>query len=95
MINKSQKIILLVVAMLLSIPAIEMLDKTSEINWTPLDFLVAFVLLTALGFVIERVIRKGKSRRSKVIAIVLLVLSFALLWAELAVGIIDSPIAGD
>jgi dipeptide/tripeptide permease len=95
MINKAQRKILLVIVLLLCIPAIEMLDGTNEINWTLLDFFAAFVLLTTLGFLIERVIRKTKSRRSKVIVIVLLVLSFALLWAELAVGIFDSPIAGD
>jgi hypothetical protein len=93
--NNTQKKILLAVLLLLCIPAIEMFDGNSEIKWGPFDFMIAFTLLGLCGLLLEWIIRIAKPRPLKIVILVLVILSFTLLWAELAVGIFDSPIAGD
>ncbi len=95
MLNGVQKTILLVVVLLLSIPFIEMLDGNGEMKWTSFDFLIAFVLLASFGFILEKVIRSIKSTGIRVAVLGLLILMFVLFWAELAVGIFNSPMAGD
>ena len=93
--NKAQIIILIVVVILLNIPAIEMVDGTSEVDWSYFDFLVAFIVLASLGLSVEMAIRAIKSTILRRVVIALLILLFALLWGEMAVGIFNSPIAGD
>ncbi len=95
MLKKAQIIILFIIFILLCIPLIEMQDGNSPINWSVFDFFIAFVLLTISGFSIEFAIRKIKNRTNKIIAIILILLFLLLLWGELAVGIFNSPIAGD
>lgn len=95
MLNKAQIIILFIIFILLCIPLIEMEDGNSSINWSVFDFFIAFLLLTISGFSIEFAIRKIKKRTNKIKAILLILLFLLLLWGELAVGIFNSPIAGD
>jgi len=93
--SRTQKIIIVGVILLLCILAIEMLDGTSDIHWTLFDFLLAFALLAAAGLTIEAVIRKIKSPINRRISIAFIVLLLVLLWAELAVGVFNTPLAGD
>jgi hypothetical protein len=93
--NKAQKIIFLINILLLGIPLIEQFDGNSSINWSFFDFIGAFILLTSIGFSLEFVIRRVKSKSIRVLVIVGILLFFITLWAELAVGIFNSPIAGD
>jgi hypothetical protein len=67
---------------------------TTEVNWTWFDFVVAGILLYGTGLLCELVLRKVKDtgRRFLIIGIVLVVLF--LVWAELAVGIFGTPLAG-
>lgn len=64
-------------------------------NWSPLDFLVAAVLLFGTAFFIHLVIRSKKAFRSKFIICFVILLVLALIWMELAVGIFGSPFAGN
>ena len=93
--NKFQKIIILGSVLLLLIPAIEMVDGNSNVNWSLFDFIVAFALLNGLGFILEFAIRRIKSIAVRMIVVVLILLFFVLLWGEMAVGLFNSPIAGD
>ncbi|MFN4885363.1 MAG: hypothetical protein ACK5EW_08900 [Bacteroidota bacterium] len=93
--NKVQKVILIIILVLLCIPLIEMMDGNSQVNWSIFDFIVAFILLTAVGFSMEWVFRKIQNKRYKIALGILILLLFILLWGELAVGIFGSPIAGD
>lgn len=93
--NKPQKIIFLSVTLVLCFPLIEMFDGNSNINWSHFDFIIAFILLLSIGFSLEYVIRKIKSSKIRTIVVVGMILLFVALWAELAVGIFNSPIAGD
>lgn len=93
-ISKRPLVILTSVLVLLLIPFVAM-QFSYEVNWSPFDFLVAGGLLLALGLPIDFAAHKAKSFNKKLIAIAAVVILFLLIWAELAVGIFGSPIAGN
>jgi Kef-type K+ transport system membrane component KefB len=78
---------------ILLIPLIAMLF-TDEVNWTVGDFVVMGMLIFSIGLVYELFVRKINKTSYRTIAIVTLVICFFLIWAELAVGIFDTPFAG-
>lgn len=71
---------------LLLIPLVAM-QFTSEVNWGPLDFIIAGGLLCSLGFSLPLISSKIETLLPKVLAIGLFTFIIALIWAELAVGI--------
>ena len=75
-------------AALLALPAIAM-QFTNEVNWGPGDFLVMGAMLLTLGIGLEIVFAKLRNRRARFIAGALMLSLFLLVWAELAVGILD------
>ena len=79
--------------LLLLIPALAMI-WTNQVNWSLLDFYIMGALLLALSVII-RLIRRSLPNRQKWVYILFVIVLFVLLWAELGVGIFDSPIAGD
>jgi hypothetical protein len=85
--------IILITGTLLLIPLIAM-QFTSEIVWTPMDFVVAGVLLLCAGFALVYLWKKLAQSNYRLYIIVGLILLFLLLWTELAVGIFGSPLAG-
>ena len=91
--NKSLKIILTVVATILLIPFIAM-QFTDEVSWTILDFLVMGILLLGTGLLFELVMRKMTNVKYRTFLLVAIILTFLLVWAELAVGIFGTPFAG-
>lgn len=92
-ISKRQILILSSILVLLAIPFIAM-QFSSEVQWSLFDFLVAGGLLLALGFSIDLAIRKAKTVNKKYLAITAIVIFFLLIWAELAVGVFGTPLAG-
>ena len=72
----------------LLMPAIAM-QFTEEVDWKLGDFLVMAILLVSFGTFFIVVSRKFSVRSKRVIA-ALTVLSFLLVWAELAVGLLSS-----
>lgn len=95
MITSNQRSILLfsIPFVLLSIPLIAM-QFTKEVNWTLSDFLIMGILLFATVFTIDFVLKKVKTFKSRLILVVGIVALLILVWAEMAVGIFGSPIAG-
>lgn len=93
MITKSQKNIGLLILVLLLIPLIVM-QFTNEVNWTVFDFIIMGGLLSIIGFSCELMYRKITNPKIKISLIISLLILFLLIWAELAVGIFNSPIAG-
>jgi len=91
--NKRLKLILLIVGSLLLIPLIAM-QFTDEVNWTPLDFVIAGVLLLVTGLIFDLVIRKVKNIKYRIAILIILLLGLFLIWAELAVGIFGTPFSG-
>ena len=78
---------------ILSFPLITM-QLTNEVNWTISDFLVMGILLFSTVFTIDFVLKKVKTLKSRLIVIFAIVILLDLVWAELAVGIVGSPLAG-
>ena len=68
---------------------------TDEINWSSFDFIMMGCLLTILAAGIDFVIKYTKDFKNRTLYIGILVLIFLLIWAELSVGIFDTPIAGN
>ena len=79
---------------ILSIPFIAM-QFTTEVNWTFSDFVIMGGLLFATVFVIDLVLKKFKTLKSRLIIVSAIVLLLMIVWAEMAVGIFGSPIAGN
>ena len=68
---------------------------SSDWNWNAADFLVFGVMLLGTGFAIELAGRKIRESRYRNAIVIALVLAFLLLWAELGVGLLGTPFAGD
>lgn len=91
--TKRLTIILSIATILLLTPLIAM-QFTKEVDWKLFDFIVMGVLLYGFGLVIEFVLRKIKTTRTRIILVAGLLIAFLLIWAELAVGIFGTPFAG-
>lgn len=86
-------IMLVVIALILSIPLIAM-QFTNDVKWSLTDFMVAGTLLVSTGLAIELVIRNMKTGTIRTVLLVIILLALFLIWAELAVGIFGSLLAG-
>ena len=80
-------------ALLLVIPFIGM-QFTKKINWSGFDFLIAGILLFGTAFCVDMILKMEKKNAKRMFYIVLILLALFLIWAELAVGIFGSPVAG-
>lgn len=92
--NKRLTFVFGIVVFVLLVPLVAM-QFTQEVNWSPMDFLLGFVLLTSIGLSIvylPHFIKNKTGARFLILAVVLIV---TLLWIEMAVGIFGSPLAGD
>jgi len=79
---------------LLCIPLLAM-QFSGDVRWSVADFLLAGFLLFFSGLVVL-FIQNKVSKRNRRIGLILVVLFLLLvLWAELAVGLFDSPFAGN
>lgn len=85
---------LIITAMLLLIPLIAM-QFTDEVQWTLIDFVVAAALLIGTGLLCELVIKKINKPRYQIAMCAALLVVFLLVWAELAVGIFETPLSGN
>lgn len=91
--SKRLKFILLGATTLLLIPLVAM-QFTNEVKWGLFDFLVMGILLFGTGIICELILEKFKTTRQRLILCTISLMLFLLIWAELAVGIFKSPIAG-
>ena len=79
---------------LLIIPILGIL-LTNSVEWSVLDFLLMTSLLLALGIGIELTTINFKQFNTRIAIISFIVLIFLMIWVELAVGIFNSPFAGN
>lgn len=75
-------------AVLLLLPLVAM-RFTSEVDWTPFDFVVFAALLVAACGAYELVLRVTRDGVARALAGAAVVAAFVLAWAELAVGLFD------
>ena len=92
--NKRLIYIFAAIAGLLSVPLIAM-QFTDEVVWAGGDFFMMAILLTVTGLLAELVIRKIKTKRNRLIGVAIVLFLFFLVYAEMAVGIFGTPVAGN
>ena len=68
---------------------------SQEVNWSGFDYIVAAILLGGTSFVLDFVLDKAKNKQSRWAWGIIVLLALALVWAELAVGVFGSPLAGN
>tara|TARA_Y100000589_G_C27013033_1_gene571629 strand:- start:409 stop:648 length:240 start_codon:yes stop_codon:yes gene_type:complete len=78
---------LLTIASILLAPLIAMQFST-EVQWTAGDFIIAAILLSSFALLIEFLIRKKQQGKRRTVLILLAILTFLLLWGEMAVGLL-------
>ena len=78
--------VLWVTAAILLVPAVAM-QFTREVNWGPMDFVVAAVLLAGTGLVYELAVQRIGNRLHRIVGGLALAGGLLLAWAELAVGV--------
>ena len=83
----------LMVLSLLLIPVVAM-QFTDQVDWSFGDFLVMAGLLFSLTMAVAVVRQKVREKTQRIGLIALLLLIFLLIWAELAVGIFGTFLAG-
>lgn len=91
--GKSLGRVLLATGAILMLPLAAM-RFTREVHWSPFDFLVAGILLAGTGSLYVLIARQLRAVRQRRLIGAGLLLTLLLVWAELAVGIFGSPIAG-
>lgn len=91
--NKRRTIILSVIGFILLLPLIGM-QFSSEVNWTGSDFIIAGILLAIVGLSIELVFKLASTKKQRLLFLAVILFLGLLIWAEMAVGIFGSPIAG-
>lgn len=92
--NKRFVVILLAASTLLLIPFVAK-QFSQEVNWTSFDFLVMGILLYGAGLLCELIMRAVTNIRYRKAICVVVLLLFIFNWAELAVGVVGTPFAGD
>jgi len=68
---------------------------SAQLTWTAGDYVVAALLLYGLAFALAQTWQRLPRSPWRVGLIALIVLAFLMVWAELAVGIFGTPLAGD
>ncbi|MEY8780696.1 hypothetical protein AB9K32_09735 [Allomuricauda sp. XS_ASV26] len=94
LISKRQIFILFSIAVLLAVPFVAM-QFSSEVNWSLFDFIGAGILLSIIGFTIDFVLCKTRSRNKRPLILLAIFILFLLVWIELAVGLFNTPFAGN
>ena len=85
--------ILYVVLLLLCIPFFAM-QFNGSVHWSLGDFILMGLLLMGLGISIKLILNRIKNRKKSLLYIWILIILFLLIWAELAVGIFNTPFVG-
>jgi hypothetical protein len=91
MINKKRAVFLPV--LLLLIPLIGMLFS-NEVNWSFFDFIIMGILILVMSFGIKLVLKTTPKKMYRILIIGIILILFLLVWAELAVGVFETPFAG-
>ncbi|KQV80777.1 hypothetical protein ASD15_12710 [Massilia sp. Root351] len=86
-------LVVLGTALLLLVPLVAM-QFTDEVVWTGSDFAIAGVLLAGTGLSYVAAARLLRTRQRRLALGLGLALLLALVWVELAVGLIGTPFAG-
>ena len=79
--------------LLLFIPLIGNLFS-NQVNWSLFDFMVIGILLVLAGLSIHFILDKIRNKTLRIVPIIFVIIIILMIWAELAIGVFGSPIAG-
>ena len=65
-----------------------------DLDWNIFDFLIMGLLILFFSIAINLILNQVKSSKLRLILVLMLVILFLLIWAELAVGVFGTPFAG-
>ena len=65
-----------------------------DLDWNIFDFLIMGLLILFFSIAINLILNHLKSSKLRLILVLMLVILFLLIWAELAVGVFGTPFAG-
>jgi hypothetical protein len=65
-----------------------------DLDWYIFDFLIMGLLILFFSIAINLILNHLNSSKLRLILILMLVILFLLIWAELAVGVFGTPFAG-
>ena len=85
---------LFLTGIVLLIPLVGM-NLSDEVDWSAMDFLIGGLLLFGASMVIQWIYKRANSRKHALLLTLFFIVLTLLLWAELAVGIFGTPIAGN
>ena len=91
---KIRKYILLISLLLLLLIPLVGMQYSNEVKWSLNDFIIMGVILLSFGIILNKIIYHVGAFNKKIILISTLIIFFFFLWAELAVGLFNSPFAG-
>ena len=92
--SQRRKIIAGVIVVFLMLPVIGMMIS-ENVNWSIADFVIAAILLSIGGLGVDLIFSKLKTRRARMLALMIVFVLFVLVWGELAVGLFGTPWAGN
>jgi hypothetical protein len=67
---------------------------SNEVNWSFFDFIIMGILILVMSFGIKLVLKTTPKRMYRILIIGIILILFLLVWAELAVGVFETPFAG-
>ena len=67
---------------------------SNQVNWSLFDFIIMGLLFGMLGIIIHCILEKVSNKIFRIVPIIFVLITFLMIWAELAVGIFGSLIAG-
>jgi hypothetical protein len=67
---------------------------SNQVNWSLFDFIIMGLLLGMLGIFIHYIVEKIRNKTFRIVPIIFVLIIFLMIWAELAVGVFGSLIAG-
>lgn len=62
-------------------------------NWSLGDFIFAAIMLFGTGLLIDLVFRKFHNKFYRLIGVTIVILAFLVIWAELAVGLVEQLVS--
>jgi len=94
MLNSRLKKILICITVILIIPVFGKLF-TDDFQWTLPDFIIGAILLYGTGLMIDFILRKIQKISHRIALCGFILFLLISIWAELAVGLIGTPFAGN
>ena len=67
---------------------------SNQVNWSLFDFIIMGLILGMLVIIIHYILEKVRDKTFRIVPIIFVLIIFLMIWAELAVGVFGSPIAG-